>query len=140
MSFFDAVSRNDTKLQRLRTALTHLPDCIPLDNSKYQFEHFTPDPEKVEEYGSAEAAVNNALEVTFAPKGRKNESAPCPFEFQGRGPGLVAVVDVLVSVLQENPQSALLHKWTDNLWRAAVYHYKSANMIVPDIETDMMAA
>jgi hypothetical protein len=37
-------------------------------------EHFVPDPEKVEEYGSAEAAVNNALEVTlFVPQGRKDE-------------------------------------------------------------------
>ena len=49
MSFFNTVSRNDTKLQRLRTVLTHFPHCIPLGNSKYQFEHFTPDPEKAEE-------------------------------------------------------------------------------------------
>ncbi|OJA09964.1 hypothetical protein AZE42_11746 [Rhizopogon vesiculosus] len=104
MNFFNTVSRNDTKLQRLRTALTHLPDCTPLDNSKYQFEHFTPDPEKVEEYGSAGAAVNDALEVTFAPKGRKDESTPCPFEFQERGPGLVAVVDVLAIAKQVTGQ------------------------------------
>jgi len=130
MSFFNTVSRNDTKLQRLQSALTHLPDCIPLGNSKYHFEHFVPDPEKVEEYGSAEAAVNNALEVTFAPQGRKDESAPCPFEFQECGPGLITVVDVLAITLQEYPQSALLHKWTDDLLCAAVYHYKSANMTV----------
>lgn len=98
MSFFSIISHNDKQLKRLRTALAHLPDDIPLGNSKYQFENFTPDPEKIELYGSDEAALNNALEVTFAPKGRKDEFAPCPFEFQERGPGLIAIVDVLAAL------------------------------------------
>ncbi|KAG1804362.1 hypothetical protein EV424DRAFT_1432172 [Suillus variegatus] len=118
MSFFSTIANNDSQLKHLRAVLTHLPDCIPLGNSRYHFENFAPDPEKVELYGSAEAALNNVLEVTFAPKGRKDESAPCPFEFQERGPGLIAVVDVLTATLQEFPESALLQKWAKDLWRA----------------------
>ncbi|KAG1899070.1 uncharacterized protein F5891DRAFT_916689, partial [Suillus fuscotomentosus] len=56
------------QLKHLRAMLTHLPDCIPLGNFRYHFENFAPDPEKVELYSSAEAALNNVLEVTFAPK------------------------------------------------------------------------
>ncbi|KAG1721055.1 hypothetical protein EDB19DRAFT_1611950, partial [Suillus lakei] len=55
-------------LERLKTALSHLPDNIPLGNQRYNFEHFSPDPEKIELYGTSEAAVNHELEVTFAPK------------------------------------------------------------------------
>ncbi|KAG2072267.1 hypothetical protein BDR04DRAFT_1096860 [Suillus decipiens] len=50
-----------------------------LGNLKYRFKNFAPGPEKVELY---EAALSNALEATFTPKGRKDESAPCPFELQ----------------------------------------------------------
>ncbi|KAG1780802.1 hypothetical protein EV702DRAFT_1193624 [Suillus placidus] len=74
MSFFGTIAHNDSRLKHLQTVLTHLPDCIPLGNSKYHFENFAPDPEKVELYGSTEAALNNVLEVTFAPRGRMDES------------------------------------------------------------------
>ncbi|KIK33072.1 hypothetical protein CY34DRAFT_813851, partial [Suillus luteus UH-Slu-Lm8-n1] len=121
MNFFDDVGRNDALLSHLRTVLAQLPDSIPLGNSKYNFEYYAPDPDKVELYGSTEAALNNALEVTFAPRGRKDESAPCPFEFQERGPGLVAIVDVLTTALNEFPNSALLQKWVGDLWRTAEY-------------------
>ncbi|KAG2754086.1 hypothetical protein P692DRAFT_20721415, partial [Suillus brevipes Sb2] len=93
----------------LETALSHIPDNIPLGNQRYNFEHFS-DPEKIELYGTSEAAVNQELEVTFAPKGRRDDSAPCPFEFEERGPGLVAVVKVLRDVLHEYPNSAILQK------------------------------
>ncbi|KAG2090365.1 uncharacterized protein F5147DRAFT_764422 [Suillus discolor] len=83
MSFFEDIGRNNAQLSHLRTALTQLPHSIPLGNSKYNFEHYAPDPERVELYGSTD--------------GQKDESAPCPFEFQERGPGLVAVVDVLTA-------------------------------------------
>jgi len=114
MDFFNNVERNDARLSHLRTALAQLPDSIPLGNSKYNFEHYATDPDKVELYGSTEAALNNALEVTFAPRGRKDESAPCSFEFQERGPGLVAVVNVLAAALDQFPNSALLQKWVSN--------------------------
>ncbi|KAG2107137.1 uncharacterized protein F5147DRAFT_653379 [Suillus discolor] len=75
MSFFEDIGRNNAQLSHLRKALAQLPHSIPLGNSKYNFEHYAPDPERVELYGSTEAALNNVLEVTFAPRGRKDESA-----------------------------------------------------------------
>ncbi|KAG2148761.1 hypothetical protein DEU56DRAFT_753012, partial [Suillus clintonianus] len=116
MSFFHDVVRNDARLNHLRTALTQLPHSIPLGNSKYNFEHYVPDPDRVELYGSTEAALNNVLEVTFAPRGRKDESALCPFEFEEHGPC---------------PNSALLQKWLRDLWRTTVYHYNCAKQSVP---------
>ncbi|KAG0697715.1 hypothetical protein DFH29DRAFT_763150, partial [Suillus ampliporus] len=95
--------------------LAQLPHSIPLGNSKYNFEHYAPDPERVELYGSTEAALNNVLEVMFAPRGRKDESAPCLFEFQECGPGLVAVIDVLTAALNKFPDSTLLRKWVHDL-------------------------
>lgn len=124
MSFFETIISVDTILDKLETALSHLPDNIPLGNQRYNFEHFSPDPEKIDLYGTSEAAVNQELEVTFAPKGRRDDSAPCPFEFEERGPGLVAVVKVLRDVLHEYPNSAILQKWMKDLSKAAEYHYK----------------
>ncbi|KAG1764574.1 hypothetical protein EV702DRAFT_1204953 [Suillus placidus] len=110
MSFFNDIGCNNTWLSHLQTALTHLPHSIPLGNSN--FEHYAPDPERVELYGSTEAALNNALEVTCAP-------------------GLIAVVDVLMAALNEFPNSTLLQKWVRDLYRTAVYHYKCAKQPVP---------
>ena len=93
MSFFKTVANADAALERLRTLLSHLPDSIPLGNSKYNFERFAPDPEKVELYGTSEAAINHELEVTFAPKGRKDESVPYPFQFEVRGPGCQSCIE-----------------------------------------------
>ncbi|KAG2342638.1 hypothetical protein BDR05DRAFT_867280, partial [Suillus weaverae] len=56
------------RLSHLRTALAQLPHSIPLGNSKYNFEHYAPNPDRVELYGSTEAALNSALEVMFAPR------------------------------------------------------------------------
>ncbi|KAG2071439.1 hypothetical protein BDR04DRAFT_1117642 [Suillus decipiens] len=97
MGFFDNVRCNDAQLSHLQTALEQLPDSIPLGNSKYNFEYYAPDPDKVELYGSTEAALNNVLEVTFA--------------LGEQGPGLVAVVDVIMAALNEFPNSMLLQKW-----------------------------
>ncbi|KAH7904147.1 hypothetical protein BJ138DRAFT_976740, partial [Hygrophoropsis aurantiaca] len=101
----------------LRTLLSELPDTLPLGDTFYQFRGYVPDPEKVEMYGSREAAFNQTLEVTFAPKGRSD--GLCPFLLQERGPGLVAVVDILQDILNEFPESVLLHKWITDLQKAA---------------------
>jgi hypothetical protein len=69
MSFFEIVITINTLLDRLETALSHLPDNIPLGNQRYNFEHFSPDPEKIELYGTSQATVNQELEVTFVLKG-----------------------------------------------------------------------
>lgn len=120
-------------LNRLRMSLVHLPTSIPLSpkNPQYNFQHYTPDPEKVELYGTTEAALNNTLEIVFAPHGRRSRNdAPCPFEFTERGPGLTAVVDALAHELSIDPCSAILQKWVDDLLEVAEYHYKVANVAV----------
>ncbi|KAG2043118.1 hypothetical protein BDR03DRAFT_500645 [Suillus americanus] len=78
----EQVSRPSERLH----LFAHLPDCISLGNSKYHFENFAPDPEKVELYSSTEAVLNNALEVTCAPRAIvKDESAEITVRFSNYG-------------------------------------------------------
>ncbi|KAI9567454.1 hypothetical protein HD554DRAFT_2107320 [Boletus coccyginus] len=106
-SFFTDLASVTPRLDHLRLVLSHLPDSIPLaENSaqRYDFRFYEPDPEKVELYGITEAALDNALEVTFTPNSRSlGDDAPCRFEFLERGPGLVAVVDALERELHKTP-------------------------------------
>lgn len=81
MDFFRKLEGQLKKLKHLRAALTHLPDTIPIGQEKYNFVLWAPNPDDIEFYGSSESASNRTLEVAFAPGGRKDESAPCPFEF-----------------------------------------------------------
>jgi hypothetical protein len=115
-------------LKQLRILLAHLPDIIPFSDDVYSFTNFSPDPEKVDLYGTNEAAVNNALEITFAKYGR--DPGPCPFQLEAQGPGLVAVVGVLETYLIESPQSALLNKWVVDLTNAAKFQYSKAGKAV----------
>jgi hypothetical protein len=115
-------------LMRLRMLLAQLPDTIPFSNDVYNFTNFSPDPEKVDMFGTNKAAVNNALEITFAKSGR--DPGPCPFPLVEQGPGLVAVVGVLECYLIEFPQSAILHKWVLDLTKAAKFQYSEAGKVV----------
>ena len=81
-------------------------------------------------YGTSEAALNHALEVAFAPGGQKDETALYPFKFEEQGPGLVAVVDTLMTKLDKFPGSLVLQKWVHDLWCTTVYHYNSVNLPV----------
>ncbi|KAL4072410.1 hypothetical protein V8B97DRAFT_1844898, partial [Scleroderma yunnanense] len=122
MDFFHRLTNQLKQLEHLHTALTHLPNTIPLGDEKYNFVSWAPDPEDIELYGSSEAALNHALkDETFAPQGHKDESTPCPFELTEQGPGLVGVVDALTQAVKENPMSAVLKKWVNDLWWVAVY-------------------
>ncbi|KAI6143942.1 hypothetical protein BKA82DRAFT_4017174 [Pisolithus tinctorius] len=127
-------------LEELCAALSHLPEAIPFGSSHYQFETYTPDPDDIELYGTTEAALNHTLEVVFAPNGRKDDSAPCPFKFHEQGPGLIAVVDVIAMELHVSPNSAVLQKWIRDLWRAAKYHYMLANQpsLLPEGQVDAL--
>ncbi|KAF8450400.1 hypothetical protein L210DRAFT_3756004 [Boletus edulis BED1] len=127
-------------LNRLRAALSCLPESIPLspENGQYNFQHYAPDPEKVELYDTTEAAlVNNTLEITFAPNGRRGDDAPCKFEFMERGPGLVAVVDALKSELIIAPTSSILHKWVEDLLQNITIGLPIENQIpqIPEPDT-----
>jgi len=47
--------------------LLGLPDTVPNGSQLYNFTHFVPDPDKVEDFGGEDCAVNHALEIAFCP-------------------------------------------------------------------------
>jgi hypothetical protein len=102
-------------LKTLKNLLLNLPDSVPTGNQFYRFEHFVPDPEKVEDFGGEDCAVNHAFEVTFCPQGRRDG----PIVLKEKGPGLVSIVDVLGHWTQAYPSSAVLQKWVIDLTDAA---------------------
>ncbi len=63
-------------LQHLRILLGRLSDTIPEGREIHNFIGFLPDPTEIEYYGTAEAVVNHALEISFAPLGRNSGSWP----------------------------------------------------------------
>jgi hypothetical protein len=134
MGFFTDLDRITRSLNHLRTLLSHLPESLPLsespDRAKYNFQYYIPDPKKVELYGTTEAALNNALEITFAPNGRKGNDAPCRFQFAEHSPGLVAVADAIETELGVTPSSAILRKWVEDLLQVAEYHYRASGIQV----------
>lgn len=105
----------DKRLHNLRDLLQNLPPTVPTSSVWYNFQKYTPDPEKVDRYGSEESAVNQALEVILCPGGRGSL-----IRFKERGPGLVAVVDVLKKYIHAFPNSEMLQKWIFDLTEAAV--------------------
>ena len=56
-------------LKTLEILLLDLLDSIPDGSQFYNFAHFVPDPDKVEDFGGEDCAVNHALEITFCPLG-----------------------------------------------------------------------
>ena len=105
------------KLRSLESLLSSLPDTIPFGETCYRFIGFTPSKDDVDLYGTAVAAFNRTLEVTFCPGGRVNG---VPINLVEQGPGLVAVAYTLEKYLTYYPaESALLLKWVDDLTMAA---------------------
>ena len=78
-------------LKTLMILLLDLPDSVPDGSQFYNFAHFIPDLDKVEDIGSKDCAVNHALEITFCPLGCQDGL----IILKEKGPGLVSVVDVL---------------------------------------------
>jgi hypothetical protein len=103
------------RLKTLKTLLLDLPDSVPDGGQHYDFVHFVPDPDKVEDFGREDCAVNHALDITFCPQGRQDG----PIILKEKGPGLVSVVDVLDHWTQAYPTSAVLQKWVFDLIDAA---------------------
>jgi hypothetical protein len=106
------------ELKKLQLYLTHLPASVPDKSEFYHFESFTWDPEKAEDFGGIDSAVNHAFEIIFCPQGRQSG----PINFKEQGSGLVAVVDVLEAHIKSFPKSAILQKWIFNLIDAAKNH------------------
>jgi hypothetical protein len=96
----------EESLESLEHVLSNLPDMVPSPGNIYEFWGFLPNPGLVELFGTWEAALSNALEVMFAPQG--HIAGPNPFLLIDQGPGLVAVILVLLDFIKEFPQSAIL--------------------------------
>ncbi|KAI0027166.1 ribonuclease H-like domain-containing protein [Vararia minispora EC-137] len=102
------------KLSTLRRLISTLPSSLLL--GLYAFEYWSPNPDLLDRFGDAESVFNHDLEVAFAPKGRS--SGACPFEIMGRGPGLMAVVEIFSCFLSVDSPSAIIEKWVDDLLSA----------------------
>jgi hypothetical protein len=106
----------DDQLETLKILLLDLPDSVPNGDQYYNFsKDFVPNPEKVEDFGGENCAVNHALEVAFCPGGQRDG----PIILKEKGPGLVGVVDLLDTWTQAYPQSTVLQKWIRDLIDAA---------------------
>jgi hypothetical protein len=118
-------SRN-SKLKRLDLYLRGLPSSLAIVEpfSRYNFTHFSLDPDWVEAIGSVEGAVNRELEV------RLGTRANGPIEFVERGPQVEALVGVLDHYLTQFPHDTLLAAWIDDSLAGAIHTYSKANTSV----------
>ncbi|OCB87760.1 hypothetical protein A7U60_g5083 [Sanghuangporus baumii] len=101
-------------LQELTRQLTCLGSNILDGSNHYNFQNFAYDPSEAADIGE-EGAVNHTLEVILAPKGRGKG-----IEFKEKGPGLMAVVDVLRYYNKKYEGNAVLQKWVRDLLDAAI--------------------
>ncbi|PIL32858.1 hypothetical protein GSI_04975 [Ganoderma sinense ZZ0214-1] len=100
------------RLAHLWTCFDTLPLTLP--DTTHSFQHFELSDEDIEDRGRV-GALNHHLECTFCPQGRANG----PFLLNGRGPGLLSLVDVLSAFIEDFPSDAILQKWVEDLIRAA---------------------
>ena len=115
-------------LNKLRLYLSHLPATLPCQpsDSANNFKLFAPDTEWAADIG-LEGAVNRQLEVVLGSR------AHGPIQLKERGPGVVALADVLEQYLKELPGSVILEKWLADMIGSAVSAYESAGLQVRDI-------
>jgi hypothetical protein len=113
----------DSKLKRLDLYLRGLPSSLAINEtfSRYNFAHFSLDPDWVEAIGSIEGAVNRELEV------RLGTRANGPIEFVEWGPQVEALVGVLDHYSTQFPHDALLAAWIDDSLAGVIHTYSKAN-------------
>jgi hypothetical protein len=101
------------QINTLRSYLLALPVSLPiaLETSPYNFKNFNPDSDWIEDAGE-EAAINRELEITLG--SRANGLA-----FPERGPGVVALADVLEKFIQNFPNSVIPTLWLTDVTKAA---------------------
>ncbi len=100
------------QINKLRSYLLGLPTSLPLalETSRYNFNVFSPDAEWVEDAGE-EAAINRELEVIL---GSRAKGLILP----ERGPGVVALANVLANFISSFPDSVLPTLWLTDVTRA----------------------
>lgn len=122
----------EIQLCRLHNVLSSLPESLAYSSQHYFFENFAPDPDAVEYTGSIEEGVNKALENILAPKGRIDS-----IELRERGPGLVAVVNVLRKYTKDYPTNVVLQKWIFDLIEAGLKYGGSVRLIQKQLISDL---
>lgn len=110
-----------SKLDYLLLVLQNLPKSIPDTKGIYVFDHFAPDAATIEQTGSYQGAVLDALETAFG-----DYDDTVPVAFFGRGQGLEAVVEILRMSTSDDttPQNSALRAWVDLLLRSAFERYQ----------------
>ena len=109
----DSAAKKD--IAQLRLYLNSLSNSIPVPKpgeSQYDFQHFAPDPEWVEDIGE-EHAVNRELEV------RLGSRANGPVELKEKGPSISSLADILEKYLTQYPNSVLIRKWLVDILESA---------------------
>jgi len=131
---FKILSSSEVQLQLYK--LWHHLECLPesLPSSGFHFfQSFVPNPENVEDFGSVEAAVNHALEISLCPRGRQSG----PIILKEHGPGILAIVEVLDKYNKKFPKSTIMQKWISDLI-AAAKHLGVVSTIIPLKHLDLI--
>jgi len=116
------------KLAYLRLLLHNLPDSVPFRNASSTVYNFSASEDDVADLGDENSAVNHALEISFGDRSKTKGIVP----IKEKGPGIIAVVDVLHRCLTVDPSDARLALWLGNLSESTVEVYKAAGKEVSD--------
>lgn len=120
-SIIDAM---DHRLENLLRHLSTLPDHLSDHPTVYPFNNFSIAPHEIEHYGTPQGALNHRLELVF---GSRYDSRA--IQFRGRGPSLVAIINVFKSCITgEEGENILLWKWVEDLTHGAIECIKSVRM------------
>ena len=120
--------RHSNKLAHLQLLLHHLPDSVPFHDINSTMYNFSASEDDIADFGDVNSAINRTLEISFGNRSKMNGIVP----IKEKGPGIVAVVDVLHRCLTEDPSDARLALWLENLSESTEEVYKAAGEKVSD--------
>jgi len=131
---FRILSSSEVHLQlyKLQCHLECLPESLPSSGFHF-FQTFVPDPEKVGDFGSVEAAINHALEISLCPGGQQSG----PIILKEHGPGILAIVEVLDNYNKKFPKFTIMQKWISDLI-AAAKHLGVVSTMIPLKHLDLI--
>jgi hypothetical protein len=118
------------KLARLRLLLHNLPDSLLFRNANSTAYNFSANEDDVADFGDENSAINRTLEISFGDRSKTNGIVP----IKEKGPGIIAVVDVLQKCLTADPGDARLVLWLENLSESAKEVYRTTGKGVSDYE------
>ena len=101
------VRQHSEKLESLQHMLYHLPDSVPFHGTTSTQYDFSVGEDDIVDFGDINSATNRALEISFGNRSETNGIVP----IKEKGPGIIAVVDMLCGCLAEDPSDARLTLW-----------------------------